>query len=191
MDTAKLINTSYSTVIFDYAEKNNKLKEIREQAHFVLDTLLLEGQIVYETLRDYNILKQSRKDLLSDLFKDKIDAYFLYTLQTIVDFNRCSYFITILKQTLHLLSKALNIRYIKVITAFELDEAQVQKLQDALKAYYNASEIDIKIIVNPAIIGGLKIISEEDSINTSFISRLINIHEKSINLLSRYKKEDK
>lgn len=191
MDVSSLVNTSYSRVIFEYAEKNKKLDKIYSQAQFVLETLLRDDALVLETLRNYSILKQLRKDFLDDLFKDKIDEYFLFVLKTIVDFNRCSYLVTIIKHTLHLLAKALNLRYIKVFSAFELTDSQKQKLQEALKTYYKASRIEMNNIVNPAIIGGLKIVSEEDSINTSYISRLINIREESINSLTRYKKEDK
>ena len=192
MDVSSQINTAYSRVIYEYAEKNQKLDEIYDQVHFVLDTLIRDDQLVYKTLRNYNILKQYRKDFLKDLFKNKIDDYLLFTLETIVDFNRCSYFLTIIKQTLHLLAKTINIRYVKVFSAFELTDIQIQKLREALKNYYNANKVDIKNIVNPSIIGGLKIVSDEDSINTSYISKLINIREQSINSLSRHEqKEDK
>ena len=162
MDVSSQINTAYSRVIYEYAEKNQKLDEIYDQVHFVLDTLIRDDQLVYKTLRNYNILKQYRKDFLKDLFKNKIDDYLLFTLETIVDFNRCSYFLTIIKQTLHLLAKTINIRYVKVFSAFELTDIQSQKLREALKNYYNANKVDIKNIVNPSIIGGLKIVSDED-----------------------------
>ena len=192
MDVSSLVNTSYSKVIYEYALKNNKLKEIREQARMVLDILTRDNNMVYEMLRNYNVSKKFRKDFLKDLFKKEIDEYFLLMLCTVVDFNRCSNFITIIKKALSLLSKALNIRYIKVISAFELNENQIKKLSEALKAYYNADHIDLNNIVNPNIIGGLKIISEEDSINTSYISKLIQIKDESIKSLSRYEqKEDK
>ena len=192
MDISSLVNTSYSRVIFDYAKKNNRLKEMNEQAHYVLEVLTCEKEMIYEILRNYNISKEYRKNMLRDLFKDKLDKYFLYTLETIVDFNRCSNILTIIKRTLHLFSKALNIRYIKIVSAYKLTDKQKAKLQIALKKHYKADQIDINNLVVPSIIGGIKVISEEDSINTSYISKLINIRNESIKSLSRYKqKEDK
>ena len=190
MSLASLVNSSYSKVLHDYAVKNNKVEAIYRDAQFVLKTLTRDDNLLYETLRNYNLSKESRRDIIDDLFKKEIDQYFVLLLKTIIDFNRCSSLIIIIKRALGLCSKTLNIRYIKVISAFELNEKQKEKLARALKLYYNANSIDIKNIVVPEIIGGLKIISEEDSINTSYISKLINIKDESIKALSKYQQKE-
>ena len=186
MEFSKLVNSSYPRVLFEYATKANRVKEIHDQAQEVLAALIRDDKMLYEMLRNYNVSKQMRKDIIDDVFKEHIDEYFLLLLKTIVDFNRCSNLITIVKGALGLCNKKLNSRYVKIYSAFELTDVQKTKLAEALKKHYHADSIDINNIVVDGIIGGLKIVSEEGSINTSYISKLNNIKEESIKSLSRY-----
>ena len=191
MSLSKLVNSSYPRVLYEYANKENRVKEIHDQAQDVLNALNRDDKMLYEMLRNYNISKEMRKDIIDDVFKDHIDEYFILLLKTIVDFNRCSSLITIVKGVLRLCNKKINSRYIKIYSAFELTEAQKNKLAEALKKHYHADSIDINNVVVPGISGGLKIVSEEDSINTSYISKLISIKDESIKALSKYQiKED-
>ena len=162
MEFSKLVNSSYPRVLFEYATKANRVKEIHDQAQEVLAALIRDDKMLYEMLSNYNISKEMRKDIIDDVFKDHIDEYFILLLKTIVDFNRCSSLITIVKGVLRLCNKKINSRYIKIYSAFELTEAQKNKLAEALKKHYHADSIDINNVVVPGIIGGLKIVSEED-----------------------------
>ena len=189
-DNTSVINTAYSTVLYDYATKSNKLKEIYHDAQTVFKFLTLDNDYLFETLRNYNIPKEERKKIIDLVFDKKIDDYYILVLKAIIDFDRCTNLINITKKILAMCNKGLNIRYIKVYSAFELTDLQKDKLIKALEKHYH-SKIDLNNIVVPEIIGGLKIVSEDDSINTTFISKLNRMKAKSIKAISQYmEKED-
>ena len=82
------------------------------------------------------------------------------------------------------LSQEFGINYVKIYSPYQLNDKQIDKLTEALKKHYQ-KEIRITNIVDKALIGGIKIVSDVDSINTSFIDKLNHIKYSSIRSLSR------
>ena len=90
----------------------------------------------------------------------------------------------ILKNFISLCDKEFGINYVKIYSPYQLNDKQIDKLTEALKKHYQ-KEIRITNIVDKTLIGGIKIVSDVDSINTSFIDKLNHIKYSSIRSLSR------
>ena len=179
-----LVYTSYPKVLFDHAKKHNLIKEYFLNAQKVLNILLEDDGKLNNFLKDLTIEKADRKKIIEEIFKDHIQNFFLWFLYTIVDFNRCYYLEGILKNFISLCDKEFGINYVKIYSPYQLNDKQIDKLTEALKKHYQ-KEIRITNIVDKTLIGGIKIVSDVDSINTSLIDKLNHIKYSSIRSLSR------
>lgn len=174
------INQSYPHVLFDSGIKNHNLKKLFTQAQRVLKTLSADNHYLYNFIKNNSIDKAKRKEVVSLVFKNKIDPTFLYFLWTIIDFNQSYYLETIIKRFLNLCHVAFGVLYIKVTSAFALTPTQMQHLQKALSKHYH-SKVMISNNVDPSILGGIKIQSSIDTIDGSITSKMEVIKQ---NLLS-------
>lgn len=183
VNSSRLQYISYSQVLFDFANKNNKVKYYFKLCSKILMELIKDDCYLFNFLKNNSVDKQNRKNIINDIFKNKVDEYFLYFLYTIIDFNRGDLLIKIMKQFLKQCDELFNIRYVRVYSPYELNELQLHKLSLALKKFYQ-SEVQLDNIVDASLIGGIKVVSDSDSIDNTFKTKLNNIKQDSEKMLS-------
>lgn len=170
------VNQSYPHVLFDSGIKDHNLQKLYTQAQYVLEVLTADTNYLYNFLKNNSIDKSKRKEVVTLIFDKKIEKSFLYFIWTIIDFNQSYYLLTIVKKFLNLCHIEFGILYIKVTSAFELSNTQIQHLQEALSNHYH-SKVMISNVIDPSIIGGIKIQSAIDTIDGSIASKIKIIKE--------------
>lgn len=182
--SSKLQYVSYSEVLFDYAVKADKVKFYFELCSKLLDVLKRDNDTLFMFLKNNSIDKNERKEVIDLIFKENADEFFVYFLYTVIDFNRGSILIKIIKHFLKLCDEHYNIRYIRVFSPYSLNKQQLNKLSVALARYYN-SKVHLDNIVDASLIGGIKVVSDSDSIDDTFKAKLSALKQDSQELLSR------
>ena len=71
-----------------------------------------------------------------------------------------------------------SILKVTVTSAIELTNTQVKKIVDAVEKKHTQTSVDLKKIVDPSVIGGIKITIGSEEIDATIYSKLEQLHEQ-------------
>ncbi|MDE7433745.1 MAG: ATP synthase F1 subunit delta [Mycoplasmoidaceae bacterium] len=98
-----------------------------------------------------------------------------------IDFNRASLLEKILREFLDYRDEYLEIVFVKVYSAFELNEQQLNKIKQALEERFHKN-VAVQNYIDPDVIGGIKIESKTLSIDNTLKKKLELIKNKSLSM---------
>ncbi len=168
-----MIPLEYAKAIYEIAEEEHKVDLFNE--YFVSINSTLNTEFV-DLLKAPTIEKSKKKDIIKKVYKS-IDKTFVDFLVVLVDNDRIEYFNDIGHQYRKLVRLNKNIVRIDIFSAKELTSKQMKNIVPALKAKYVGKELEIKNFVNPALIGGIQVIANGESIDISLKSTLERLKE--------------
>lgn len=168
-----MIPLEYAKAIYEIAEEEHKVDLFNE--YFVSINSTLNTEFV-DLLKAPTIEKSKKKDIIKKVYKS-IDKTFVDFLVVLVDNDRIEYFNDIGHQYRKLVRLNKNIVRIDIFSAKELTSKQMKNIVPALKAKYVGKELEIKNFVNPALIGGIQVIANGESIDISLKSILERLKE--------------
>ena len=168
-----MIPLEYAKAIYEIAEEEHKVDLYNE--YFVSINSTLNTEFV-DLLKAPTIEKSKKKDIIKTVYKS-IDKTFVDFLVVLVDNDRIEYFNDIGHQYRKLVRLNKNIVRIDIFSAKELTSKQMKNIVPALKAKYVGKELEIKNFVNPALIGGIQVIANGESIDISLKSTLERLKE--------------
>ncbi|WEK82868.1 MAG: ATP synthase F1 subunit delta [Mycoplasma sp.] len=180
-----LVNTAYPLVLFEYVTKHNNLNTIFKQVETVLKDLKANEYELSNFLANVNVAKQERKEVLDEIYLNQIDQYLLNFLKTTIDFNRARNLIKILKSFLGMCNDYLGITVLKIHSPFALNKQQMDQLFNALSKKYG-KQIQLINVINPSLIGGIKLTSDSVSIDRSYTSQLQSIKNASLMAINQF-----
>lgn len=170
------ITVRYAKAFFTLAkEKNN------------LDTLKTDIELVHDVCKDSNdfilllespIVKTSKKaELISSIFKNKVDSLTLNFLLLIAKNKREVNIPGICRNFLDLTRKDQNIKSAVLTTASEVNAETIKKIEALLGEKLKAT-IELSTQTNPEIIGGLVLRLEDKQYDASVATQLKNIKQE-------------
>ncbi len=163
----------YAKSIFLLAEEKNIIDEIRT------DIQLIESSFsVFSELKEaiYNpVINSSVKiDILTKLFKNKINEYSFNFLILILKNKREESFIDIFRNFDDIYRKSKNIQKSTITSVSKLDTEIVNEIVKALEKSFNTN-IEVKEKTNPDLIGGVIIQIEDKEYDFSILGKLHKI----------------
>lgn len=168
---------SYASAIFAVA-KDKPTQEKYYQQIAALDAMNSTNADLFKILSARSIDKEERKDLAQTVlegygFEQKV----IYWVWTIIDNNFYSYFHYIAQGCREIYHVLFNITRVKITSASELSEAQMDKIKDFFEKKLKR-KIDVEWIINPKLIGGLRIrVNNKAYINT-FATKLDSLKKQ-------------
>jgi F-type H+-transporting ATPase subunit delta len=75
-----------------------------------------------------------------------------------------------------------GIQYVQITSAYKLSDTEIKEFESALKSGMNFSKVTIHNIVDPTLIGGIKLKTNAISIDDSIKSKLRRMRESSFKL---------
>lgn len=175
---------AYPLVLFEYGLNSNKLNDIVLQVKGLINDLKKDNNLLASFVANINISKQKRKELIVDLYQNKIDQYLLDFLRAIIDFNRGRQLLRIFKQFLYMCNDYLGISIFKIHSPYQLTKNQIDQLYHALSQKYG-NKIQLVNVVDQSLIGGIKLTSNTISIDGSFTNQLSEIKKAVVLALSQ------
>jgi len=100
---------------------------------------------------------------------------FISFISLLIDKNRISYLDGISKEYSKLTQIMNNELFIKIISASELDEAEINGISDKYKKVYNASTVKYELSIDESLLGGVKVIVGNKVYDGSVKTRLRNM----------------
>ena len=140
----------------------------------VLTNAILESNELVKVLKHPSISKDEKKQIFKELLKENVENYFLYFIYVLVDNDRILELDNIYETFKMLHDESKNQVTAYVTTKYELTESTRHDLISFLENKYN-KKINLSEKVDSTLIGGIKVVVENDVIDYTIDSRLENI----------------
>lgn len=144
----------YAQALMSLAQQNNLTEQFGNGCR-ELDNLMEESEEFSDFIANPIIDSEAKKAVLRQVMGEGASPYLINFLMLLVDKRRIVFLKEILAQFSALLRKLNNTVLAEVISAQELNDGQKQALVDRVKAMTEAQDVELKINVNPQLIGGV------------------------------------
>ncbi|WP_223701048.1 F0F1 ATP synthase subunit delta [Sutcliffiella deserti] len=131
-----------------YSQFDSELAEVRK--------VFVQNQDLQMVLSNPKIRKDSKKHIIQEGFAN-VSPLIVNTLKLLIDRHRQSIVIDMIDEYQELSNEARNVASAKVYSVRELSEAEKATLSSVFAAKVGKSALMIENIVDPSIIGGVKI----------------------------------
>jgi F-type H+-transporting ATPase subunit delta len=144
----------YAEAIMAVAQEHNLTQEFGETMRG-LQSLCKESPEMREFIENPVIKPEDHKAVLQQICGDDTNQYLKNLLMLLVDKRRITFLPGICEKYLELLRQQTNTVLAEVTATTDLNESQEQAIRDKVKAMTNAAEVELKISINPELIGGV------------------------------------
>ena len=127
----------------------NNLKELAK--------LYTSNQELQRVLLDPRVENKSKMDIIEEIFPKNSQDIFIKFIDLLIKENRIKLITEIAEQYEEESQKADKILNIKIISACEIDEKQIQTIVEKYKTMYNVKSINYEIIIDESLLGGVKV----------------------------------
>ena len=161
-----MVETEYAKALYDLAKENDNLELYRD----FFRTLMK----IYFSMEDFkNLLnspfvnKEEKKEFIKKTFGNVFDEIFLNFLYVIIDKNRTNILVGIKDEYKKHVLNSTGVKRIYVTSAKKLSIEELEKLKKALSEKFKDKKIELKNEVDEALIGGIQITADDESIDLS------------------------
>ncbi len=166
---------SYVSAITEVAEAEGNLERVADEL-YRFSTALAESRNLYEALSDFSIPVFRRQQIIMDLLEKKADRLTIGLISMIVSVGRIKDLDDIAEELADKVAKRKNREIAFVRTAVELNDQQKENLRNALMQATD-KELELKVIVDPNLLGGVVATIGDTIIDGSVKSRLSKLRE--------------
>jgi F-type H+-transporting ATPase subunit delta len=143
----------YAEALFRVVKAEGELDRVEDEL-FRFGKVLESNHELKQVLADQGIDKAQRNKVLDELLADKVSPHTLGLLSFVVEQGRARYLPEILDELTRLAAEARNSVVAEVRSAIPLAEGQQKELAEALSKATGKS-VEVKVIVDPSVIGGI------------------------------------
>ncbi|MBU5676596.1 F0F1 ATP synthase subunit delta [Alkaliphilus sp. MSJ-5] len=178
---AELVSKRYASALFEIAFEEQVYEKVKDELSFILDCFKSEPQL-YRILKSPLISADEKKDIVSNIFKDRVSQEVFNFLRIIVDKGREGYIESMVREYIALADAVKNKVDAVAITAIPMDKQDLLKLQVNL-SMSSGKNIQLQNQVDPTIIGGVLVKIGDKVIDGTVKSRLANMQEQLSQIL--------
>jgi F-type H+-transporting ATPase subunit delta len=144
----------YAEALLSLAQEQNNLDEIGKDVRLISNTLADSvelSQLFASPLIGANV----KKGVIESVFGSQVNSVTKSFLLLLVDRKRIAFLGEIINEFKSLLRVIDQVSLAEITTALQLSGAQEDSLRDRVKALTKARSVELDIIVNPDLIGGV------------------------------------
>lgn len=175
---ADSVITGYAEALFSVVQAEGELDRVEDEL-YRFGKVLETNHELKQALSDQSIDKNQRIKVLEQLLEDKVSTHTLGLLNFVVTQGRARQLPQILEQLSTMAAEARAAAIAEVRTAVPLDDQQQARLVDALSKA-TGKKIELKVIVDPSVLGGLVAKVGDTVIDGSVKRRLEQLREQVI-----------
>lgn len=169
-----MVENEYAQAIYDLAKEENKIDIINEC--FIVVNKSIEDNDFMELLSSPKITKEEKKNILTKVY-GKLDSLFLDFMYVLIDNNRINRISYIYDYYNQLIKIEHNILHIEAYSVKELTKTQIDNLRKTLSSYYDGKTLEIENIVDPKLIGGVRIECNGKTLDVTLKKSLANMKD--------------
>ncbi len=143
----------YAQALMSVAQQNNLTEEFGGICRDI-ESLMEESRDFRDFIANPVINPEAKKAVLGQVFQGS-NAYFINFLMLLVDKRRIAFLKEVAAQFSNLLRKLNQVVLAEVTSAKDLNDGQKQALVERVKNVTEARDVELKIVVDPELIGGV------------------------------------
>ncbi|HHP7229248.1 MAG TPA: ATP synthase F1 subunit delta [Xenococcaceae cyanobacterium] len=143
----------YAQALMSVAQQNDLTEEFGNTCREI-ENLMQESPDFSDFIANPVINPEAKKAVLRQIFQDA-NPYFSNFLMLLVDKRRIVFLKEIAAQFANLLRKLNQVALAEITAAKELNDAQKQALVEKVKSITEARDVELKINLDPELIGGV------------------------------------
>lgn len=168
-----MVEQEYAKALFELAQEAGKLELFVDYFTAVVETVKND---FYKVLTSPVIENKEKKEIIKNVYHS-FDKEFLNFLYVLIDHNRISRINTIFDEFMNFILVDKNIVQVEIHSAVELTDLQIEHYEKRLKEKYGSKKLEIKNIVNPDLLGGIRIITNNEELDMSVKKQLNKLKE--------------
>lgn len=143
----------YAKAIFEIARSEGEIERVADELFRVARTLEREHKF-RQTLTDIAVSGERKEKLLEDILEEKVGPHTLNVLKLIVSQGRARELVDIADELARLAEEEAKREIAEVRAAVPLNKEQTKRLEKALSEA-TGKNVTVKVIVDPAVVGGV------------------------------------
>lgn len=168
----------YAQALFGAAEGKNISYEILNDLALAEKTFS-ENEDLVKIINSPVIDSQKKKSVIKDIFGERINSLAVDFYGLVIDKNRECIIISVREEYEKLYNEAKHVRNLVIESVVYLDEEQKQKIKDKMETKYGV-KFTVKNVLNSQLIGGVRLIIDDNVIDGSVKNSLAKIEESLI-----------
>ena len=164
------VHKSYAVALFELANEAKKLELYQEETK-AISNILKDNKEFLNLLTNQFINKDDKKQLLDNVFKNKVDVMVLNFLKLLVDKQRFNITLDVFKEFNSLANDYRGIKEGILYTASLLDEAKVKAIEAKI-AQKIGKKVELTMVKDETLIGGFKVVISDLVIDNSIKNKL-------------------
>ena len=164
------VHKSYAVALFELANEAKKLELYQEETK-AISNILKDNKDFLNLLTNQFINKDDKKQLLDNVFKNKVDVMVLNFLKLLVDKQRFNITLDVFKEFNSLANDYRGIKEGVLYTASLLDEAKVKAIEAKI-AQKIGKKVELTMVKDETLIGGFKVVISDLVIDNSIKNKL-------------------
>ncbi|WP_251861559.1 F0F1 ATP synthase subunit delta [Clostridium sp. Marseille-Q2269] len=172
------LDRRYALALYEVAEQNNKVDEYLRDLRDVVN-IIKNNEDVLKVLKHPEISTSRKKNIFTEIFKDKIDNQLLSFLLVLIDKDRILYLEEKLKQMEKIYLEKNNMILANIKTVIPLLKEEKEELIKKLENRYNKTII-LEEELDKNILGGVYVRVGDDVIDGTLSTKLKSIKKKML-----------
>jgi len=160
----------YADALFNAAQENGQVDQVLSDWQLVISFLQQDPRLG-ELLQHQRLSRRTKKEIIRELWANRVSQLFLGFLELIVDKRRERFLAAIYDVFKGKVLQVRNISIAEVKTAFALDKQSELNLIKALSDL-TGKQIELQVSLHPELIGGLAVQIGDRVIDGSVVKRL-------------------
>ena len=165
----------YAQALFGVAEDKNISYEILNDLALAEKTFS-ENEDLVKIINSPVIDSQKKKTVIKDIFGERINSLAVDFYGLVIDKNRECIITSVREEYEKLYNEAKHVRNLVIESVVYLDEEQKQKIKDKMETKYGV-KFTVKNVLNSQLIGGVRLIIDDNVIDGSVRNSLAKIEE--------------
>ncbi|MEG1311703.1 MAG: F0F1 ATP synthase subunit delta [Romboutsia sp.] len=177
-----VIASRYAEALFQVGEETNSTTELYNELNVVVE-IIKSNKDFYNILKSPLVSKREKKELIENIFTDKISTSLNNFFKIIIDKDRISIIENIVKSYKTLLNEKNNIMEGIAISAVSMTNDEIKQLESKLSNKYNKN-VTLENKVDETILGGVLVRLGNKEIDGTVKTRLANMKSQLSQVIS-------
>lgn len=169
-----LVENRYAEALMKLSQDN--IEGVRQELEGLV-FIYNSNQEFRNFLADPTIKADKKQTAIRNIFTDRLSKNMLNFLLLLIDKHRINNLQEIYNQFVRLANEKSNVLDMKIITAEPLTEQQLLGIKEKFRNKYNAVAVKSEEIIDPSIIGGIKVIIGDRVYDGSIKGRIESLTE--------------
>ncbi|WP_033160262.1 ATP synthase F1 subunit delta [Mycoplasmoides alvi] len=161
---------SFAKALYSLADEKKIIKIIFDQIESFLSLLHTHPEII-KLFDNQSLNKLDKFNIIDKTFKNHFNDLLCNFMRVLIDMHSFYDIKLIFKKYLEIVEEKESSQFIKIISAFALEDKQIEQIKCILEQKTKKNLI-IKVEIDPNVIAGIKIESESNSIDYTIKGKL-------------------